>query len=140
MLEATSLNFLVGSRDADGEGPFLASDSPADRFQVVFEDDGMTGYFYALDPALGDQPIADAVHVYNVEQVTDRHRPSRASISWSVDGQVAVLRINEYPHAVFDFSRGRGWCRSGFPPPSPRGPWIQESHAWDAEADAVLTA
>lgn len=138
MHENASLDLLVGTVDDSGAGPFLVSTSPPGRFQVAFEDNGDTGYFYALDPSLGDQPIIDAGHIYDVAQVTDRHRPSRASISWSTDGLVAVLALNGYAHAVFDFERGRGWCRSGFPPPSPRSAWVQGSHAWDSEAEALL--
>jgi hypothetical protein len=38
---------------------------------AVFEDDGRTGYFYALDESLEGNPILDAVHIYNVEDISD---------------------------------------------------------------------
>ena len=42
--------------------------------RVVFEDDGATGYFYAV--RLGaDLEILDALHIYNVADVADRHLP-----------------------------------------------------------------
>ena len=54
--------------------------APQGQFSAVFEDDGETGYFYALDRALASQPIQDAVHIYDVESVTDRAQPSTAKI------------------------------------------------------------
>jgi hypothetical protein len=41
----------------------VAPDSP---FAAVFEDDGSTGYFYALDIRVPDQQIQDALQVYSV--------------------------------------------------------------------------
>lgn len=138
MREHATLDYVVGAVDVNGDGPFLPCDSPTDRFQVVFEDDGTTAYFYALDPSIGEQPIVDAVHIYDVSQVADRDRPCRASIAWSTDGRAAALSINGATHAVFDFSRKRGWCRTGFPSPSTEGPWAQARHEWDEDADAIL--
>ena len=92
-----------------------------------------TGFFYALDTTLGENPIVDAVHIYNVEAVTDKHRASKVQIVWSEDDRKLALLINGYPHAVFDFAAKRGYCRSGFPPPS--GDWSTHGHAWD---DATL--
>jgi hypothetical protein len=70
---------------------------------AVFEDDGRTGYFYALDESLEGNPILDAVHIYNVEDISDAHIPSDVKIGWSEDSQKCVLLINGYPHAAFDF-------------------------------------
>ena len=111
------------------EGP-----SPTPPFAAVFEDDGETGYFYALDTTRTENPIVDALHIYDVESVTDRHLPSKVQIVWSMDDRKAALLINDYPHAVFDFTAKRGYCRSGFPPPSEDG-WSAQGHEWD---DSVL--
>ena len=108
---AAQRQFFVGQ-------PFtLEGVAPQGQFSAVFEDDGETGYFYALDRAIKNQPIQDAVHIYNVQSVTDRAQPSTAKIGWSADFRKAVLLINDYPHAVFDFEAQQGYCRSGFPPP-----------------------
>lgn len=106
------------------EGP-----SPLTSFVTIFEDDGETAYFYALDTASEDNPIVDALHIYNATSVTDRDKPSTVHILWSSDGLKAALLINQYPHAVFDFEAKRGYCRSGFPAPDER--WTRYSHDWD---------
>ena len=109
------------------EGP-----SPSSKFAVVFEDDGVTGYFYGLNFAQEGNPIVDAMQIYNVEQVTDRAKPSLVQLIWSEDGLKAALLINNYPHAIFDFDACRGYCRTGFPPPD--NTWTQFDHSWDDAA------
>ena len=42
--------------------------APSGSSVCVFEDDGQTGYFYALDFTRGENPIVDAVEVYESEQ------------------------------------------------------------------------
>lgn len=118
-----------------GRETVIGGPSPQGRFIAVFEDDGETGYFYALDKQAVGNSIQDALHIYNVMNVTDRARPSVVSIGWSQDGSKAVLLINEYPHAVFDFSARQGRCRTGFPPVASNAAWSGGGHAWD---DAVI--
>jgi hypothetical protein len=105
------------------EGP-----SPAARFSAVFEDDGETVYFYGLDGSRED-PVLGALHAYIVRSVSDRHPPSSLRIAWSPDGLKVVLLINDHPHAVFDFSAKRGYCRTNFPPPDKN--WTQFDYRWD---------
>ena len=121
---------IVVGRKVVIEGP--SSTSP---FVAVFEDDGETGYFYALDTSREENPIVDALHIYDVESVTDRDLPSTAQIIWSFDGLKAALLINDYPHAIFDFEARRGCCRDGFPPPASDAGWSPSGHDWD---DAAL--
>ncbi|MCD5972027.1 hypothetical protein ALP94_02996 [Pseudomonas savastanoi pv. glycinea] len=113
-------------------GQALVLEAPAadGSFVVVFEDDGDTGYFYALDTSAVDNPIRDAMHIYNVADVSDRDKPSVVKIGWSIDHSKAVLLINDYPHAVFDFAARQGYCRSGFPPQTGNG-WSESGHEWD---------
>lgn len=110
-----------------------ATDGP---FVVVFEDDGDTGYFYALDQSQPDQPIQDALHIYNVADVADKRLPSMVELGWSSDNQKAVLLINGYTHAIFDFAAKRGYCRTGFPRPSASSGW--QGHDWDDSACELL--
>lgn len=115
------------------EGP-----APRGTFAAVFEDDGQTGYFYAVDKSIERDSIRDAVHVYDVAQVTDRDTSSVISIAWSADNQKVVLLINELPQAIFDFQRKQGFCRSGFPPPPSNGQWSTRGHEWDDSAIALF--
>jgi hypothetical protein len=105
----------------------VQSDSSIGRYQAVFEDDGETGYFYALDTENAANPIIDALHIYNVDAVTDRDKPSEVHIIWSPDGRKVALFINSYPHSVYNFADGVGCCRSGFPPPADK----TATHEWD---------
>ena len=60
-----------------GTATVLEVPGPLQPYKVVFEDDGETAYFYALDlsrPA--DAQIADAIHVYDVPVQADRRRPA----------------------------------------------------------------
>lgn len=109
------------------EGP-----SPCADLGVVFEDDSTTGYLYGLDFSRQEDPIVDAMHIYNVAQVVDRDKPSVVQLVWSTDGRQAALLINQYPHAVFDFEAKRGYCRTGFPPAN--STWTDHDHAWDDQA------
>lgn len=111
-----------------GRAIVVQSDSSIGRYQAAFEDDGDTGYFYALDTSRSGNPIVDALHIYNVQSVADRDKPSQLHIVWSADGLKAALFLNSYPHAVYSFEDGRGCCRTGFPPVAPGS---NGSHEWD---------
>jgi hypothetical protein len=115
-----------------GNPTMLEGTSPSEPFSVVFEDDGDTGYLYGLDLRRDANPICDSLHIYNVKDVADRQRPSTLTLAWSQDGLKAVLLINDFPHAVFDFEECRGYCRTGFPPSDPG--WTSFSHDWDDTA------
>ena len=114
-----------------GKPILLESNSPSNAFGVFFEDEGDTGYLYALDTQLG-APILDALHIYNVANVTRRDVPSTIQIAWSYDGLKVALLINDYTHAVIDFESKRGYCRTGFPPSDKN--WTSFEHDWNDEA------
>jgi hypothetical protein len=120
-----------------GQPTVIKGLSPSAHYGVTFEDNGQTGYFYALDFSRVDNQLVDALHIYNVEQVVDRDKPSVVQLAWSPDGLKAVLLINGHPHAVFDFDARRGYCRTGFPPP-PYPHWTEHDHAWDDRAVDVF--
>lgn len=124
---------VVASHDSrPGEPVVIEGPSPAERFTTVFEDDGLTGYFYAVDPDWpADTPIVDALGVYNVDEVPTRLR--LVELGWSDDGLKAMLRLDQHPVAVYDFAARRGWCRSGFPPRTGTG-WSDFGHRWEDEA------
>lgn len=108
--------------------------APEGSYVAVFEDDETTGYFYALDTSKRDQPIQDALQIYNVANVTDRAKPSVVKIGWSLDSQKVALLVNGHPHAIFDFSSKQGYCRTGFPPPAADGGWGSQGHEWREDA------
>lgn len=111
--------------------------APRGLLSAVFEDDGETAYFYALDRSIQGPSVQDAVHIYNVRSVTHRDEPSTVKVGWSGDCRKVVLLINDYPHAVFDFDAQQGYCRSGFPPPGV-GPWSQDGHDWNEACIALF--
>ena len=124
----------MGQSFLPGDDTWYASDAPVGEHSVVFEDNGETGYFYAVERGADGMQILDAVQIYAVRNVVDREIPSEVEVAWTDSGDRAALYLNSHPHAVFDFRARRGYCRSGFPPPPQTG-WSIQGHAWD---DAVL--
>lgn len=122
---------VVCARETITIGQAVAIQAPAEAppFSVVFEDDGKTGFLYGMDNSRRASPVVDALHIYTVEQVADRHDPFLLEIIWSGDNKVAVLFLNRRPHAAFDFGARRGTCRTGFPPHG--GDWTTHDHTWD---------
>jgi len=113
--------------------------SPDGRYVAVFEDDGATGAFYAIDSDVEDaNPIQDALHVYDVADVTDAHMPSTVEIGWSDDGMKVLLLINDHPHAAFDFARRQGWCQTGLPPGASASGWSPASRQWSEDVEALF--
>ena len=112
-----------------GQDTFCDSVSPTASIGVIFEDDLITGYFYAVDTAKNTE-VLDALHIYNVADVTDKDKPSNIKIYWSHSGQVASLLINNYCHAIFDFNNKAGYCRNGFP---------DNNSGWTKTKERVLT-
>lgn len=117
-----------------GQEIVVQAPAPEGPFCAVFEDDGQTGYFYALNTSLRDQRIQDAMQIYSVANVTDRDHPSTAKVGWSKDNMKVALLINGHPHAVFDFHARQGFCRTGFPPAPSNGIWSVPGHAWSESA------
>jgi hypothetical protein len=116
-----------------GEPVVMESRSPSGAHAVLYEDDGDTGYFYAVEPSPEGMEMLDALHLYNAEQDL-RGVDCRIELVWSADGNKAGLRINGTLWAAFDFEHEQGRCRTNFPPPS--GRWKMASRPpW---SDAVV--
>jgi hypothetical protein len=124
---------------------FLSSDSPTVPWTVVFEDEGVAGYFYACDRSqtTQEQSILDAMLIYNVAALAasdaELHRPGPeriATVDWSRDGLKAVLYLDGAAQALFDFGARCGYCRMDFPNfLAERGdPWRKDTHAWSETA------
>jgi hypothetical protein len=124
---------------------FLSSNSPTVPWTVVFEDEGVAGYFYACDRSHEslEQSILDAMLIYNVQALAKsdaellRPEPQRiATIEWSRDGLEAVLYLDGTAQALFDFQARRGYCRMDFPNfMEEQGDlWRKSTHAWSEQA------
>ena len=114
-----------------GDKLIMQLDAPSGLDSVVFEDDGDTGYFYALAPTPeGELALLDALHIYNAENEL-RGTDVRLELEWSPDGKLAGLRVNASLWALFDFAEKTGWSRSNFPPPAGKWGVGQDRPAWD---------
>ena len=111
--------FLVGNILLDS----TIQDQP---YYAVFEDDGDTGYFYVCDHRHPEQPVIDALHIYDVQSVSDKEKTSLFEIMWSTDRLKTALFINGRCHAIFDFAKMEGRCRSNFPNSQYRRDWSDE--------------
>ncbi|TNH03832.1 DUF2251 domain-containing protein [Testudinibacter sp. TR-2022] len=107
-----------------GQATQLGSPSTQhDYLSVMFEDDGETGYFYALDTRQTTMPIVDALHIYNTSAINEKEMARKLQICWSEDGCFALLLINDYPHAAFDFVKLIAYNHSKFPEPEFGSMW-----------------
>jgi hypothetical protein len=106
---------------------------------VVFEDEGLAGYFYACDRSqqTQEESILDAMLIYNVGALKNPEDERLAAVEWSKDGLQAVLYLDGTAQALFDFAARCGYCRMNFPNFIAEGgdAWRKESHAW---SDAAL--
>ena len=134
-----SLKIVARETFTVGRPLVVDADSPLGRYASVFEDDGQTGVFYAVDTDVEDRnPVQDALLVYLAADVTDGHLASTVEIGWSDDGLKALLLINEAPHAAFDFARRQGWCLTGLPETAVNKAWSKSSRLWSDEVEALF--
>jgi hypothetical protein len=110
---------------AVGEAVVIEASSPVGSLAVVFEDDGDTGFFYAVDVSGDELRILDAMHIYTVVDVSDREIPPMLKLIWNTGGTRAALLVNDRLHAVFDFVARRGYCRDDYPEPPAESDWIR---------------
>jgi hypothetical protein len=127
-----------------GTDTFIESFSQENKHGVVFEDDGETGYFYAVERDAEGQGlrVLDALHIYEVEEAgpgeaaggaeadpeagkgkpgADRSAEapsSKLQIVWSRDWEKCALVIDGFCHAIYDFIARGGYNINEFPPPN----------------------
>lgn len=106
---------------------------------VVFEDDGDTGYLYAVAfvPRRLRAPklrILDAFHLYDAAAVRDADRPLTGAIEWTADGAAVAVSIDGSVHVMVDVAAGIAMSVGAFPPPTPDSPF--RSKVWDERAFA----
>jgi hypothetical protein len=134
-----SLKIAVTQTLKVGQPLVVDADSPVGRYATVFEDDGETGSFYAVDTDVEDgNPVQDALLVYVVADVLDAEETSTVEIGWSGDGLKALLLINDVPHAAFDFEKRQGWCVLGLPEAAVSKAWSKGARAWSEDVEALF--
>lgn len=103
-----------------GEDVFIESNSPENSYGVIFEDDGDTAYFYAIETAPGKQEprILDALHIYEAQNLPEEKKSSKLVIVWSRDWLKTALVLDGLCHAIFDFEKQAGYNINEFPPPN----------------------
>jgi len=114
--------YLMQEKDiVRGEDAFIESISPENRYGVVFEDDGETAYFYALEMDEGGagMKVLDALHIYE-DQAGEK---SKVLIVWSRDWMKCALVLDGYCQAIFDFEAHGGYSINEFP--EPNGIWTR---------------
>ncbi|HWB92661.1 MAG TPA: DUF2251 domain-containing protein [Puia sp.] len=102
-----------------GEDLFLESFSPENHYGVVFEDDGETAYFYAVekDDEGAGLRILDALHIRESGEVSAADGTD-LKIIWSRDWLKCALVLDSFVHALFDFGNQSGYNINEFPPPN----------------------
>jgi hypothetical protein len=118
---------------------FLSVNSPTVPWTVVFEDEGVAGYFYACERSQQTQEhsILDAMLIYNVGALQNPEAERLAAVEWSKDGMQAVLYLDGTAQALFDFAIRSGYCRMDFPNflGAEHDTWQKATHSW---SDAAL--
>lgn len=125
------VKLIIYTEEALHVGQTTSIDSEADNGNcVVFQDNGETGYFYAIDKVNEELVVLDALHIYNVKDVVASENECLVKILWTEDHSIAILSINNYYHALFDFANHRGCSRTGFP---------EASKVWNNQTNRQLT-
>jgi hypothetical protein len=121
-----------------GQDTFIESCPSTVDNAVVFEDNGETGYLYAIERTSEEKmKVLDAVNIYDVDRVTDKDIPCEVKIYWNDDFDKAALLINDFCHAIMDFKNKTGSCRTSFPPSS--GNWPDgRTELTDADVEAFF--
>lgn len=112
-----------------GNKYYLATDSKSSEFSVIFEDDGNTGYLYAVLRHGSKPEILDQMLIYTKNDKDILGKKTWISINWSKDNLKALLTLNGLPHAVFDFEHKRGYCLKNSSSSSKK--WTSFNHQWD---------
>lgn len=125
------VKLIIYTEESLQVGQTTSIDSEADNGNcVVFQDNGETGYFYAIDKINEELVVLDALHVYNVKDVVIAEEACLVKILWTEDNTMAILSINNYYHALFDFKNKKGYSRTGFP---------EASKVWSNQTNRQLT-
>jgi len=110
-----------------GEPVVVVSDSEQPKWSLVFEDDGETGYLYAIDNEAEDgNAVLDAALIYQRLEP----RETQMFYVWANANRGALV-MDGSVQAVVDFEAHRFWTHTNFPEPSE---WTKGDKAWDDSA------
>src|ERR1700710_1899554 len=103
-----------------GEDAFVESLSLENKYGVAFESNDETGYFYAIeiDVKRKEERILDALHIYEIEEISKEKEQIDIKIIWTKDWLKAALIVDDECHALFDFEKHGGYNINEFPPPN----------------------
>jgi hypothetical protein len=101
-----------------GEDLFLESFAAENSYGVVFEDDGDTAFFYAVEKTADELRILDALHIHESNEEADPLPAAQLKIIWAKDWLKCALVIDGHVHALFDFEAHGGYNINEFPPPN----------------------
>lgn len=121
-----------------GEDNFVESFTPENNYGVVFEDDGETAYFYAVekDKDGSGLRVLDALHIYEADEFLAARdaiegaaaggppqgpagkKTSKLLIIWSRDWMKCALVIDGLCQAIYNFETQGGYNINEFPPPN----------------------
>ena len=131
--------YLMQEQDfVPGQDNFIESFSAENKFGVVFEDDGETAYFYAVekDKDGSGLRVLDALHIYEAAELLAAKEAiagaasgappkegagemtSRLLIIWSRDWMKCALVIDGQCQAIYNFETQGGYNINEFPPPN----------------------
>lgn len=101
-------------------------DCPASSFGVMFEDDGQTGYVYAVQNAGEGSGILDALMVYQMRPGDQPSSPRFLTLRWAYP--VVAVYLDSALAAAYDFHGRRRFGVLRFPPPG-QG-WMDTEPEW----------
>ena len=101
-----------------GEDLFLESFAAENSYGVVFEDDGDTAFFYAVEKTNEELRILDALHIHESDEEAEPLPSAQLKIIWAKDWLKCALVIDGHVHALFDFEAHGGYNINEFPPPN----------------------
>jgi hypothetical protein len=120
--------YLMQEREwTPGQDLFIESLSPENYFGTVFEDDGDSAYFYAveMDKEGTGLKVLDALHIFETDEgpgdaelLLTAGQPVKLLVVWSRDWEKCALVIGGLCHAIFDFKAHGGYSINEFPPPN----------------------
>ena len=115
---------LVASALIEPTKPIVVPGPGPDRdLSCIFEDDGVAGYFYALDLTKTDNRILDAVMIYSYTESNPKEVQTELKILWKEGRDRCVLSLDGHPYALFDFETKTGYNVTGYPDAQPEKGW-----------------